>query len=60
MFSFFKPKLVRWEYKILPIGSHESDDFAENTLLLDAMGQIGWEMVSVYGQYVIFKRHVKA
>ena len=62
MFNWGKkdPQFQRWEYKIIPIGSYDADDFADNSLLLDTMGQIGWEMVAIYGQYVIFKRHAQA
>jgi len=54
--------IVRWEYKILPIGDAEDPDevFIENQLLMDAMGGAGWELVALHHNHLIFKRRASS
>jgi hypothetical protein len=48
--------MVRWEYKIMPIGNPGDEDFIENQLIMDAMGAAGWELITIHQSYMIFKR----
>lgn len=52
----------KWEYTIMPIGDPDDADspFSDNALLMNTLGQLGWELVGVYHKYMVFKRHVKA
>lgn len=57
----FKKKITRWEYKVIPIGDPDADDFiVDSNLVLDHLGMIGWELVAVIGPHGIFKRHAQA
>ena len=44
----------------MPTGNPESPDepFAENEMIMNTFGEIGWELVAVYKDHMIFKRAV--
>jgi hypothetical protein len=54
--------MMAWEYKILPIVQQdrsELNEFVEQSLVLDAMGMAGWELITIYKECFIFKRHAE-
>lgn len=54
--NFFKTNRSVWEYKIIPIVDAEDGNFVEYELIMNALGDIGWELFGVYKDYLIFKK----
>jgi hypothetical protein len=54
--NFFKKSNSCWEYKIIPILDPEGDSFVEYDLVLNHLGEIGWELAAIYKDYLIFKK----
>lgn len=54
--SFFKTKSRPvWEYKIIPIIDADDGNFVEYELIMNALGDLGWEFAGIYKDYLIFK-----
>lgn len=45
-----------WEYKIIPIIDPDDGNFVEYELIMNALGDLGWELVSTYKDFLIFKK----
>ena len=56
VFNFFKTPLSKWEYKIIPVVDPEDSNFVEYELIMNALGDLGWELVSIYKDFLIFKK----
>ena len=54
--NFFKKKNNTWEYKIIPVIGDVDDNFVEYEIILNSLGEIGWELVFTYEKYLIFKK----
>jgi hypothetical protein len=57
------PSFTRWEYQTIPMTSRYPDmppDIVEQKELLDVMGAVGWELVTVLDNCLIFKKPVHA
>jgi hypothetical protein len=53
--------LVKWEYMIVPMTSRieEADpDIMDHKELLNAYGAVGWELVTMRGDFFILKKPV--
>ena len=50
--------MIRWEYQVLPIGDPIDPEvnFVENTLLMNALGAAGWELIAIYQNHMVFKK----
>lgn len=61
MLDWFRSR-YKWEYKIIPImmdDPEETSEFIENSMILDGMGLVGWELIGVYEKCFVMKRYVK-
>lgn len=54
--NFFKSKDTVWEYKIIPIIDPDDSNFVEYELIMNTLGDLGWELSAVYKDYLIFKK----
>lgn len=54
--SFFKRSQTAWEYKIIPILDADDGNFVEYELIMNALGDLGWELVAIYKDFLIFKK----
>jgi hypothetical protein len=54
--NFFKTSRIVWEYKIIPIIDPEDGNFVEYELIMNALGDIGWELSAVYKDFLVFKK----
>jgi hypothetical protein len=55
--NFFKTKNSPvWEYKVIPVLGDEDDNFVEYEMVLNHLGEIGWELVCTYNKNLIFKK----
>jgi hypothetical protein len=54
--NFFKKKNNAWEYKIIPVIGDVDDNFVEYEIILNSLGEIGWELAFTYEKYLIFKK----
>jgi hypothetical protein len=54
--SFFKTTRPVWEYKVIPIIDPEDGNFVEYELIMNALGDLGWELASIYKDFLIFKK----
>lgn len=53
--------MTRWQYKIVPITGPQSavspdEDFIDNEVMLNVFGELGWELVTIYKTYFLFKK----
>lgn len=56
LLRFFKTKSRPvYEYKVIPIIDPDDGNFVEYELIMNALGELGWELVCVYKDYLIFK-----
>lgn len=53
--NFFK-KTKTWEYKIIPVIGDDDDNFVEYELVLNHLGEIGWELTAIYKNFLVFKK----
>ena len=61
MFNFFKtqqvaPSVQKWEYLVMPLVGEESVDLLDHKIMLNGVGQAGWELVNIYKDYMVFKK----
>jgi len=54
--NFFKTNKIIWEYKVIPIVDADDGNFVEYELIMNALGDIGWELAAIYKDYLIFKK----
>jgi len=54
--NLFKNSRTVWEYKIIPIIDSEDSNFVEYELIMNTLGDIGWELSTVYKDFLIFKK----
>lgn len=59
MFNFLKKSLPRWQYKIIPILGEEDGELLEYEIVCNHLGEIGWELVTAYRGFLIFKKHAE-
>jgi hypothetical protein len=55
------PRFTRWEYQTIPMTSRYPDmptSIIEQKELLDVMGAVGWELIIVLDNFLIFKKPV--
>ena len=52
------PSVQRWEYMVMPFTAHETEDLdvLDHKIMLNGIGQAGWELICIHRDHMIFKK----
>jgi len=49
---------IKWEYKVLYIGYQSGNIMQQDTIIMEQLGQVGWELVTIVDRSAVFKRMI--